>query len=404
MATPLRLLAFHFWEKFINQNLWMYPINWDIAHKTFYTKISTKPEISKFIFWEFLVVFVGVGCSGILLVRQIVTSSPDVSIFNIIIWTISVCGASGASIGSYVLYSERAYTILILKELFDMEVVLKSNHSKARQSNKVDYFGILVNVFVGFGLLVPAILPFLVYLKIDPLVFIFKLTFNEEVYKKIYLVLLLTRMTLETYLVFGAVRSLIFAIVSCGILLKIILVCAAQIMKNSSLRRLVNSKYVIFQSFTNYRGFYIIIAEINNVLANTAILVVMTGILVMTICCLFMIIRMPDVLKIVPIVYISVIGLVFLMIVFVQFQFPDFITLYEVSCGALRSWRLKSCLIRERKLVLRVLKSLRPCSFSAGIGRTKLFVLKRSTLVTFYSIMINYVVTALIADVQVTYQ
>jgi len=404
MATPLRLLAFHFWEKLINQNLWMYPISWDIEHKTFYAKKTNKTEIAKFIFWEFLVVFVGVGCSGILLAKQIVTPSPDVSIFNIVIWTISVCGASGASIGSYVLYSERAYTILILKELFDMEVALKSNHSKTTQSNKVDYLGILVNVFVGFGLLVPAILPFLVYLKIDPLVYIFKLTFNKELYKKIYLILLLTRMTLETYLVFGAVRSLVFAIVTCGIFLKIILACAAQIMKNSSLGRLVNSKYVFFQSFTNYRGFFIIIEEINNVLANTAILVVMTGILVMTICCLFMIIRMPDVLKIVPIVYISVIGLVCLMIVFVQLQFPDFITLYEVSCGGLRSWRLKSCLVRERKLVLRVLKSLRPCSFSAGIGRTKLFVLKRSTLVTFYSIMIDYVVTALIADVQVTYQ
>jgi len=84
MTTPLRLLAFHFWEKLINQNLWVYPIKWDTAKRSFYACITTKIEIAKFLFCEVLLVLIGVGCSGFLLAKQIVLPSPDVSILHIV--------------------------------------------------------------------------------------------------------------------------------------------------------------------------------------------------------------------------------------------------------------------------------------------------------------------------------
>jgi len=360
MTTPLRLLAFHSWEKHMNQTLWVYPINWNTAQKSFYAKITTKTETAKFIFWEFLLFLIGFGCSGFLLARQIMIPSPDISVLNLVILVFFVCGASSACIGSFVLYFDRAYTVLILRELLHMEILLKSGQSKATQPNKLDYLGIIVNTIVGFGLIVPVIFPFFAYLEIDPLGIIFKMTFNENNYKKMSLVLLLTRIGIETYLVLGAIRLIVFVAISSTVYLKVILFCGAQIMKNSNLVRLVKNQYVLIQHTTRYRGFYINIEEINNVFANTGLLVLLSFMLVTTIICMFVIIRMPDVLNIVPIAYISAIGLVFLVIMYIQFQIPYIVALHQMSCGTLFSWKLQSSLLRERKQVDRILKSLRP--------------------------------------------
>jgi len=407
MTTHLRLLAFHFWEKLINQNLWVYPISWDTAKRSFYARITTKTEVAKFLFCEALLVLIGVGCSGFLLTKQIVLPSLDVSILHLVIWIISVCGASLAGIGSFVFYSNREYIALILREILHLETLSKTKEPSATQPTKLDCLGLFLNIFVMFGLFVPAILPFLIYWEIDPLFFIFQMLLaNDEYYQNVSKgFLLLTRMCIETYLVFGAIRLAWLVVISSSVYLKVLLFCIAQLNQNSSLVRLLTltNKNVLMQSFKKYRGFYIIIEEVNNIFANTGTLISLSGMLVFAICCLFVIIRMSYILKIVPIVYIGAIGLVVLLIMMVHFEIPDLVTLHKLSCETLRSWRLHSTLLQERKHADRILRSLRPCSFGAGFGRTKLFVLKRCTLATFYSVMANYVATALITDIEVKY-
>jgi len=143
-----------------------------------------------------------------LLIKQIVKPSPEVSILNIVIFGISVAGASFVGAAAIVTYTQRRYIVLILKEIRPMEIYFK-NHQKSKKINQIecfDFVGAMMICFVLFGLFFPLIMPYIVYFGIDPLYFILKLTLNEQITKKAATILLLTRIYIETYLVFGAVR------------------------------------------------------------------------------------------------------------------------------------------------------------------------------------------------------
>jgi len=408
MTTPLRLKALDLWEKWINQNLWVYPLHWDTTQKLIYTRLTTKAEIAKFFFFETLLVLVGVCSSGFLLIKQIVKPSPEVSILNILIFGISVAGASFAGAGAIVTYTQRRYIVLILKEIRAMEIYFK-NHQKSKriiQTECYDVVGLMMICFVLFGLFLPLIMPFIVYFGIDPLYFIFKMTLNKQIKNTSATVLLLTRIYIETYLLFGAVRVICGTILHGVICIKIILSCWGQVKQNGNLAKcLMNMKGRVFhQNVGDYRRFSIINEILNNELANLALLASCSIAFVIAICTLFMVIRMPVIFKVVPVVYIGMLGLAIAIIILNHIELPEVSELHQLTRDTIRLWKLHSgCLPQRRRLVEKMLSSLKPCSFYAGFGKDKVFAFKRSTPMTYYSVMISYVVTALIADVEVKY-
>jgi len=188
--------------------------------------------------------------------------------------------------------------------------------------------------------------------------------------------------------------------------IKIVLFCGGQLKQYCNLVTGVrNMKERVFhQGVVDYRRFYVVSEIVNNELANLALLASCSIAFVVAICSLFIVIRMPDVFKIVRVVYIGMLGLAIAIIIIDHIELPEVCELHQLTRDTIRLWKLHSCcLLQKRRPVEKMLHSLKPCSFYAGFGRNKLFVFKRSTPMTYHSVMINYVVTALIADVEVKY-
>jgi len=212
MATPLRQNALTLHKTLSERVFWEFPIKWDPQAIQFsYTK-NTRRQLVCFFLGEFLIIFVGVGCSCFLIVKQRFYPNPDVSLLHIFIFLISMIGSSLKGLWSMFAYTNGNYCISIYEEISKIEksfIHKESNMYNVKSTKKTDMAGISLNALALTPILSLLILLLLVLFRVDPLAFIFDLIFIDS-NRNLNTVLFLTRIVLQTHLFSAACRGITF--------------------------------------------------------------------------------------------------------------------------------------------------------------------------------------------------
>lgn len=91
----------------------------------------------------------------------------------------------------------------------------------------------------------------------------------------------------------------------------------------------------------------------------------------------------------------------FVILFVIQSFIPELIKIYRISKNLLRLINLQTChprlTTKDRKISRRLLKSLRPVQINVGLIGFTLFYFKETTKVTFYSAIVSYTMTLLLA-------
>jgi len=115
----------------------------------------------------------------------------------------------------------------------------------------------------------------------------------------------------------------------------------------------------------------------------------------------FMAIKMPTRIYIVPPMCLCALDCVILLPILMHLGIPQGTAVHENTKEALRIWRLQATIVTTKRQThfRKILKSMRPCLFYAGLDDTILFFSMRMSGITcFYYTMIHYVASFLISN------
>jgi len=352
---------------------------------------------------------VGTGLSGYLLVKQLLFPSSNFSILNFIIFVIAVTVSLFVGLVSLCVTISGSPLAVQLNELFQLETSLRKTKKitikkriwskKSENKSSIDFIGILLNATVYILTAMPFAIPFVMILGLDPLYFIFRDLHSDSFDKSPFLVVpqFLIRMVVQTYLAFGACRTLAFAMILAALGAKIVLSCVAGIRNYSE----THTRFILIGTFKKalnlYAGYYVLIESLGISLINSMALGILLGGLVGEILTVFALVRMSYLFVLAfPVYIIGFIAAVGMPIV-AHVQLPEAVNVYVNTLETLRIWKLATAMVLQTRYYHRVLQALRPCSIYAGFAHTKLFPLRKSTTTTYYSTVIYYVITVLIS-------
>jgi hypothetical protein len=208
-------------------------------------------------------------------------------------------------------------------------------------------------------------------------------------------VFLAFRATVQLPLALAAARSGTFVMIISILLLKI------QLYTISLMERRTSDVRNSFQNFQNlvklYQRLNIVMVDME-IFTTPVALAIMSGGLGMEIVSVFLVIRLQALFRISLPSYSCFVFFSFVIPIIAHMALPDAVQVFEGTDRIIRMWNLECCGIREnRGYCLRKIRSLRPCSLYAGGWNVRLYPIRRSTKMTYYSLMIDYVTNALIS-------
>jgi len=210
---------------------------------------------------------------------------------------------------------------------FRIKKVLKREVSNFIKIPKIDFVGLTLLAVPCFTLAAPFIVPIVVYHKLDPLQFIFK-TFqtisNNNAEGEVSITQAAIRILWQAFAFVGAVTVYALVILLLTNDIKLIFDCIQLITKKILLsNKAQNTSQLRFHKLSiDYKGFYILM-QIGNKALITNITFGLLGVgLVYEMIVLFMVIRMPGLLYILPTLYIFLLYLGILIPTVAHIQLP----------------------------------------------------------------------------------
>jgi hypothetical protein len=269
---------------------------------------------------------------------------------------------------------------------------------KRLNGRRLDVVAILLHLTVlsMFGVFVLG--AFLTFLDVDTIFLVFKvLGLSPARGSFIHSFLLPFRFVLQSICMYAMARSVAFVLAISVLELKIITRCIKLLQE--SVFKVWKCSNSDFQKQINvYQCLNIIVSGYLDIFSNPCAFINMAVGLALEVASVFVIIRIRVLLQISPPTYFAITILAVMMPLVANTELPDTIRVAEDTKMMLRNWNLKFTLIsKDRKYYIKKLRSLRPCRIYAGLGNVHFYPLVKSTKVTYYSLIIYYVIDALIS-------
>jgi len=188
--STLLIRALDFWELFLNKPLWKFPVYCDRRDKALKSIRLWKAHLKSYYLGESLLIFIGAGCSMLVILKQVLFPSSTISLFQLIVLGVATCLTLSTALFSFGYLINRKYLTSILGAVLEIEYNLKTSDNETlageiidRDNNNVDYIGYILTVFrngvVGLAVLSPGIIPIVCFFRSNPLFHIFQLIFSN---------------------------------------------------------------------------------------------------------------------------------------------------------------------------------------------------------------------------------
>jgi hypothetical protein len=258
----------------------------------------------------------------------------------------------------------------------------------------VDLAGLILICAVSFGALIPFVVaPVITYFQLDPTYVFFELTIPSIFMKNdIFVDVLLTTSRFITLLVVGSEAG---RIISLGV------VCGSSMIKSIAIfieklnyrAMIIRSQFLFLANFLNYTTVVINFSKANIFLGQITLVMISSCILIMVWSGYATVALRPTI----PLPFYLILPLATLLEQLVCIQaLPSAIKCYEQSRSLLRIWRYTVLQTRNRKFVIRKVEAMTPIRVNARAFSFDLFYCKRSTMGTFYTIVITHTVNAVL--------
>jgi hypothetical protein len=239
---------------------------------------------------------------------------------------------------------------------------------------------------------------FLTFLDVHTIFLVFKvLGLSPARASFIHSFLLAFRFVLQSVVMYAMARSVAFVLAALLLGLKIIRRCVKLFQEN--VLKVWKCSFASFQKQINvYQCLNIIVFGYLDIFSNPFAFANMAFGLAVEVASVFIIIRIRVLFQISPPTYFAIIILAVMIPLLADTELPDAIRVAEDTKMMLRNWNLRFAHINiGRKYYIKKLRSLRPCRIYAGLGNVHFYPLVKSTKVTYYSLIIYYVIDALIS-------
>jgi len=391
----------------MNKFLWKIPIQWDSKQKKFdYVLGKSLITKSSMIICEVLLFLVGVGTTGLFLVFYIF--SPEKSHLTPLhysLYLISLTGDLFIFTETLIVYRNGKDLANILNQLlqlqFDLTFRWKSKTSKSSRKFSLwkvltDPLGLLLHFAVLFFTVLPFVIPFIVYLELDPVFQLIRYTIRMD--DRLSSLSISLRIFIQTYLFFGASRLAALTIILIVILLKTFVNCSIMLEKH------VTSKIFYLSGFRNslqkyLRFFMLLQLGCKEGIAICVLILTALGI-GLEIITVFIVIKVRSLaLSYLPI-YIAIAFSSIAIPAFSNLSLSDAIKTPIKTANYIRLWKLRVSFCRnstKKTVCQRTLRSIRYCYLYAGIGELKFYPVLKSLRTTYFSIMVYYTMTALLS-------
>jgi hypothetical protein len=241
---------------------------------------------------------------------------------------------------------------------------------------------------------------FITFLDVDPIFLFFKVLELSPVRASfIHSFLLAFRFVLQSLLMYATARSVAFVLDVTVLGLKIITRCIKLLQESVLKVWKCSNSFASFQKQINvYRCLNIIVYGYLDIFSNPFAFAIMATGLALEVALVFIIIRIRVLFEISLPTYFAAIILAVIVALLAEAELPEAIWVAEDTKMMLRNWNLRFAhLRRDRKYYIKKLRSLRPCTIYAGLGSVNFYPFVKSTKVTYYSLIIYYVINTLIS-------
>jgi hypothetical protein len=258
----------------------------------------------------------------------------------------------------------------------------------------VDLAGLILICAVSFGALIPCVVaPVIAYFQLDPTYVFFELTIPSIFMKdNIFVHFLLPTSRFIGLLVVGSEAS---RIISLGV------VCESSMVQSTAIfieklnyrAMIIRSQFLFLANFLNYTTVVMNFSNANLFLGQITLVMISSCILLMVWSGYATVALRPTI----PLPFYLILPLATLLEQLVCLQgLTSGINCHEQSCALLRIWRYTVLQTRNRKFVIRKVEAMTPIRVKASAFSFDLFYLKRSTMGTFYTIVITHTVNAVL--------
>jgi hypothetical protein len=247
---------------------------------------------------------------------------------------------------------------------------------------------------VSFSALVPFVVaPVIAYFQLDPTYVFFELTM-PSIFMKNYI---FVHVLLPTYrfIALLVVGSEACRIISLGVVFvtSIVQSTAIFIEKLNYRAMIIRNQFFFIANFLNYTTVVIIFSKVNLFLGQISLVMISSCMLIMVWSGYATVALRPTI----PLPFYLILPLATLLEQLVCMQaLTSAIKCYEHSRTLLRIWRYTVLQTRNRKFMIRKVKAMTPIRVNARAFSFNLYYFKRSTMGTFYTIVITHTVNAVL--------
>jgi hypothetical protein len=257
-----------------------------------------------------------------------------------------------------------------------------------------DLTGLILICAVSFSALVPFVVaPVITYFQLDPSYVFFELTIPSIFMKNyIFVHVLLPTSRFIALLVVGSEAC---RIISLGVVFvtSIVQSTAIFIEKLNYRAMIIRNQFFFIANFLNYTTVVIIFSKVNLFLGQISLVMISSCMLIMVWSGYATVALRPTI----PLPFYLILPLATLLEQLVCMQaLTSAIKCYEHSRTLLRIWRYTVLQTRNRKFMIRKVKAMTPIRVNARAFSFNLYYFKRSTMGTFYTIVITHTVNAVL--------
>jgi hypothetical protein len=214
------------------------------------------------------------------------------------------------------------------------------------------------------------------------------------------MLLLAFRLGIVTILLYAMSRSVSFVMLWAIVVLKMLLHCIEMSRKKVSVIWTSQNTFKRFQKNLNlYQSLNLIVFGYVGVFSCPFAVAILSAGLGLEITAVFAIIRLQILIQVSWPIYVALIIFAIAIPLLADAELPEAIRIFDNTEAFLRTWKLKMTLGVQgnKRYYFKKIASVRPCSMYAGLGDVVFFPLRKSTKITYYALMIHYIVDALIS-------